>query len=527
MHFPPPLAVLCCIVASVVLSLSLPLARAQYSQAHSAGGSSLPPTHRVAPAHTREDDEVEASHTLVLNVFYPPEKIGPKTVFLLGTDIDWVISDPEPPFRPLPQAYMNAYPGEPGRYYAKLLVPASLNNSWFNYTVLIKEMIFSPPQRHVHARPSPLDQPSNGHSEEEEEEEQQQQQQQQQHASPEHPLIDPFGAPSGKAHAGSPLSPLHRRSSSDALECDLMPGAQTPSITRSHVFLDGDTSADLYPFFCALQGSLETLPGVYSPQFNDTRDIFLWTPPSLTENPTPRDLRVMFLNDGQILPTILYQFLDTLAISGLIEDTLVVGVTVDSKERQYQLTPTPCTPCQQSPYCSFDCACEKGGASGGAPLYYDFLIDTLLPLVLKHTNMMVKPNGVALGGWSYGGLNACYGAYTRPHHFATGYCGSPSVWWNCEQLRESVFPDASPPPTNITLLFDVGSAEGDAMVPPTERLYEEAVRLGFVPGVNTWLDVVDGDYHTLNAFATRFWNVGPRILGSPFVRSALQKNVDK
>lgn len=125
-------------------------------------------------------------------------------------------------------------------------------------------------------------------------------------------------------------------------------------------------TVDLHPFFCTQQGVIQEIPNVYSPQLNNSRPVFIYLPPSMVENPLPRtNANLLVLLDGQVLPWF-NQTIGVLAVSGAIEETVVVGVPSLPDTRTYELTFSVCKPCANCPGGDPSaCNCSNNGGSGG------------------------------------------------------------------------------------------------------------------------------------------------------------------
>lgn len=97
----------------------------------------------------------------------------------------------------------------------------------------------------------------------------------------------------------------------------------------------GNTAVSIYPYFCTQEGKLQTTFDFYSPQFDNKRQIFTLIPPSIIENPIPRQVNVFVMSDGQWANWIahdIYQLLN----NGQIAETIVIGVSSNS-QRNYEV----------------------------------------------------------------------------------------------------------------------------------------------------------------------------------------------
>ena len=59
-------------------------------------------------------------------------------------------------------------------------------------------------------------------------------------------------------------------------------------------------------------------------------------------------------------------------------------------------------------------------------MYLSFVVDTVIPRVLAKFQLSANPAGIAIMGYSYGGLNAFYAGYASPvqNTFSHIYAGT-------------------------------------------------------------------------------------------------------
>jgi hypothetical protein len=142
-----------------------------------------------------------------------------------------------------------------------------------------------------------------------------------------------------------------------------------------------EASLKIYPFF-DLRGKGMTqllLPNFYSPQLGNVRDINVYWPYSLIENPTLRKINVLIVNDGTL--DALKVFAETSAVDSLnavgsIPEVIMIGLPnapngtacpselVNAgvcSQRNYELTPTVCDPVNNF--------CPEFQPTGGADEY--------------------------------------------------------------------------------------------------------------------------------------------------------------
>ncbi len=229
-------------------------------------------------------------------------------------------------------------------------------------------------------------------------------------------------------------------------------------------------SIDIYPFFGASQGSLVTIPGFYSPQLNNSRDITLYLPPSYNEN-TAKRYPVLYMHDGQNLfdPATapngvdwgVEQSFDQLIGQGEVREAIVVGID-NTPDRISEYTPTV----------------DPTYGGGNADAYLDFIQQTLKPYIDSHYRTLTDAPDTMMMGSSLGGLLSCYAGLTRSTVYGAVGCMSSSFWWDNESFTHTVQAYQSKKPVRIYL--DVGgNDDGEAQ---TETFRDALVADGWVSG---------------------------------------------
>ena len=192
-----------------------------------------------------------------------------------------------------------------------------------------------------------------------------------------------------------------------------------------------------FPYFGMQQGSVYSLlPDLYSPQLQNRRDINVYVPASLLQNPLSRAVNVLIINDGTLY------FLEQLAfaggmdhalLKGSVPETIMIGLPQNATgcQRQFELTFS---------VTSGNTSCAHVSA-GGTDRYLAFIKDTVVPAATAALD--VKPGEMSMAGVSYGGLTACYAAAAQPEYFRRVFCQSPSVWWNFGELARVVTANAA------------------------------------------------------------------------------------
>lgn len=202
---------------------------------------------------------------------------------------------------------------------------------------------------------------------------------------------------------------------------------------RNHriTVLQGDSDrqpAVVCPYFNTPRGVTQTISNVYSPQLNNSRDVWLYIPGLVQENTVcANEARVLLMHDGQNLAPLwnVTQHLDDEIANSEIPPILVIGPYNTGFNRIYEYTYSA-----NPPY---------GG--GGGDKYLDFLQDTLMPQMQQYfPTVNFTPANMGMAGSSLGGLISCYAGVTRPQVWTSIGCMSSSFWWNNEDFLSTIVP---------------------------------------------------------------------------------------
>lgn len=215
-------------------------------------------------------------------------------------------------------------------------------------------------------------------------------------------------------------------------------------------------------FFASLhvsnaQGKIEAV------KINDVSvDIYL--PPNYSES---KDYPVVYFNDGQMLfghSTItiaLQDILDSLINKQLIHELIVVGVFADERRAERYV-----------PYQNGDFDKMPSGESYAAH-YVNFLIDDVVSYVDENYSTMAKPEGRAIFGFSFGGLNAIWMLLNRPETFSMAAGISASMWVD----DFAMFKEVEKYKSNQKIWFDIGTSEWNYYVPFQKLLKEQGAEI--------------------------------------------------
>ncbi len=212
-------------------------------------------------------------------------------------------------------------------------------------------------------------------------------------------------------------------------------------------------------------GTLLVLHGCYSPQLDNSRDIFVHLPDSYTVD--ERRYPVIYMHDGQNLfdPHTSYagEWGIDEAMAALDDEALeaiIVGIPNSGTRRLDEYSPFVDD--------------RLGGGDGDA--YLSFIIDTVKPMI--DADFRTRPERAATGmmGASMGGLISLFAMFEHPAIFSFAGVMSPSLWFAqgaiFHYLRNSPFV-----PGRIAL--DIGTGEAAVMVHDARRLHELLLDMGY------------------------------------------------
>lgn len=166
-------------------------------------------------------------------------------------------------------------------------------------------------------------------------------------------------------------------------------------------------------------GTLKVYDALYSPQLNNTRDLFVALPPDYDD--TERRYPVVYMHDGQNLFDQYTSYagewqvdetLHTLHDEGL--DAIVVGLPNKGNDRIKEY----------SPFRSY-----RWG-EGRADDYLQFMVQTVKPLIDQSFRTMPEREHTGMVGSSMGGLVSLYGFFRFCDSFGFAGVMSPSLWFD-------------------------------------------------------------------------------------------------
>ena len=263
-------------------------------------------------------------------------------------------------------------------------------------------------------------------------------------------------------------------------------------------------TVDVWPRFRGDHGYVARYDGWWSNTLQDSRPVWIYTPPSYDEQPDER-FPIVYMHDGQNLFDAAYSFagviwnvqgaMDQGAADGSVREAIVVGIGNDAN-RIWEYTPT-----------------DGGYGGGGASPYLDFVVGELKPQMDRTLRTSGSRLDTAIVGSSLGGLvSACAGLW---HPDVFGLVGemSPSTWWDDTWVIGQVQASASAAVKPARVYVDSGdSGPSNDDEQNTATLAQAYQGLGIA-----WVQHVvgHGDSHDETAWARRLpgalrFLLGPR-----------------
>lgn len=257
----------------------------------------------------------------------------------------------------------------------------------------------------------------------------------------------------------------------------------------------------VYPYFTTESGVYLTIPKIYSPQLDNSRDIVVYLPPSVLENGLRPWYPTLVTHDGQNMfnestafdgSWRTQQTIESLLEAGKMEEIVVVAV-YNNENRTSELT------------YSVDPEHNFGGAKGN--LYLDFIRDTVLPTLSKKFPLTPDVMERGILGASLGGLMSCFAGWTRPDEYTRAACMSSSFWWNSEDFNNDVMVQAKPPSPKRTIFYldsgDTGDLQDDLM--QTIRVHDHMEKLGWTSDEDLFYYRDHGGGHSTPYWRDRLW----------------------
>jgi predicted alpha/beta superfamily hydrolase len=207
---------------------------------------------------------------------------------------------------------------------------------------------------------------------------------------------------------------------------------------------------------------IRVLQGVESPELGNTRDLYVYLPPSY-----PRDdgHPVIYMQDGQNLFDPRLSFAGSWRVDraagrkGL--EAVVVGIPNAGPARIDEYSPW---------------RNAEAGGGGAGDRYLEFVTGTVKPLVDREFRTRPGPEHAGIAGSSMGGLVALYAFLRQPEDWGFAAALSPSIWFAEAALHDLV---ARSGPPHGRLYLDVGRREGETHVAALGRLEQRLTDRGY------------------------------------------------
>jgi isoamylase len=209
-----------------------------------------------------------------------------------------------------------------------------------------------------------------------------------------------------------------------------------------------------------------TLPGVWSPQRRNWRDIDVYLPRSYRTD-AGRRYPVVYMQDGQNLSDPTMSFAGTWDLESTLErldargiEPIVVGIHHAGDERILEYSPFP----------------DPRHDGGEADAYLAFVMETLKPRIDRQFRTQAGPAPTSIVGSSMGGLVSLYALFRYQAVFGRAGVMSPSVWFGRDAVL--AFIEEAPAPRG-RVYVDVGTLEGAGTVRDVRRLGRLLMKKGF------------------------------------------------
>jgi predicted alpha/beta superfamily hydrolase len=214
-------------------------------------------------------------------------------------------------------------------------------------------------------------------------------------------------------------------------------------------------SADIWPHFFHTTGTIDQITDWHSNLLDDDRGVWIYEPPSYTENPA-QVYPVVYMQDGQNLFYDEDSFsgvswnvggaMDQGASDGSIPEAIIIGIDNDD-DRTAEYTPVA----------------DPDDGGGSAAAYLAFLVQELKPQIDAKLRTVPDAAHTAIVGSSLGALLSLYAGMTDGGSAQGGVFGlvgalSPSTWWDNNWV---IGASASPATLPQRLYLDSGNTGED------------------------------------------------------------------
>jgi predicted alpha/beta superfamily hydrolase len=238
------------------------------------------------------------------------------------------------------------------------------------------------------------------------------------------------------------------------------------------------------------RGTLKVLRGLFSPQLDNQRDIFVYLPPSYDADPARR-YPVIYMQDGQNLFDPRTSFagewdvdrtLDATSEEGI--EAIVVGIPNMGPERAHEYSP-------------FN---DPKHGIGKGDMYLWFITQTLKPVIDADFRTEPGRNCTGIVGSSLGGLIALYAFFKRTDVFGFAGVMSPALWYAQRRIFDYLEQSER---VDGRIYVDVGTKEGTAELTDVKRLRDRLLQMGYRHGDDLMFMIDLGGAHHESAWARR------------------------
>ncbi len=236
-------------------------------------------------------------------------------------------------------------------------------------------------------------------------------------------------------------------------------------------------------------GTLKVLPGVFSPQLKNWRDILVYLPPSYATGSS--HYPVIYMHDGQNLFDATTSFcgewkvdetLEAMSADGI--EAIVVGIPNMGEQRIDEYSPFV----------------DRKGAGGFGDDYCRFIVETVKPRIDMIFRTLPDREHTTIMGSSMGGLISLFAFFHYGHIFGGAGVLSPSLWFAGRAIFDYV---RMAPFQPGKIYLDIGTEEGRMALSDARRMAKLLERKGYRPGKELCYVEMQGHGHCEAAWADR------------------------
>ena len=229
---------------------------------------------------------------------------------------------------------------------------------------------------------------------------------------------------------------------------------------------------------------------VVSPQLGNTRDLYVYLPPSYDQG--EGRYPVLYMHDGQNLFDQATSFGAEWEVDQTLEDAsahglecIVVGVPNMGPDRLDEYGPWP----------------EPGHEAGGrGEAYLDWLAGTVKPLIDRDFRTLPERASTGIAGSSMGGLISLYGFFRHPEVFGFVGAMSPALWFGERRIFD--FVDAAER-VDGRIYLDAGTGEGAELLDDVRRMKRILLDKGYRERADLLCVIEMGGRHDERAWSRR------------------------